>query len=69
MPVAPPVWQTRLGGVADELVAVATPEQFSAVGQFYDDFTQVGDDEVVDCLQRAHERVLGAARPSGPDAT
>ena len=68
VPVAPPVWQTRLGEVADELIAVATPEQFYAVGQFYDDFTQVGDDEVVDCLQRAHERTVGDARSSGPHA-
>lgn len=62
VPIAPPAWQTRLGEVADELIAVATPEQFRAVGQFYDDFTQVGDDEVVDCLQRAHERTSAQGR-------
>jgi len=53
VPVAPPEWRTRLAGAADELVAVATPEPFAAVGQFYKDFTQVSDDEVVACLQAA----------------
>jgi putative phosphoribosyl transferase len=38
VPVAPPDWTRRLAGVADELVCVATPEPFYAVGQFYDDF-------------------------------
>jgi len=53
VPVAPPDWTTRLGGVADELVCVATPEPFYAVGQFYDDFAQTTDDEVVECLWKA----------------
>jgi len=56
VPVAPPEWTTRLRGVADELVAVATPEPFHAVGQFYADFAQTTDEEVVDCLRRAAAR-------------
>ncbi len=54
-PVAPPEWVDRLGDAAEELVAVATPEGFAAVGQFYDDFSQTTDDEVVACLTRAGE--------------
>ena len=32
------------------MICVATPEPFLGVGQFYDDFTQVPDDQVVALL-------------------
>jgi putative phosphoribosyl transferase len=51
-PVAPPDWTTRLADVADELVAVDTPSPFHAIGEFYDDFTQLTDDNVVAALGR-----------------
>lgn len=38
---------------ADEIVCLAAPSGFMAVGQFYDDFTQVEDDEVVRLLAGA----------------
>ena len=50
-PVAPSVWVERLRDVADDYVAVATPSPFRAVGFFYDDFAQVADSDVVDCLR------------------
>lgn len=50
VPVAPRDWTERLAGAADELVAVATPSHFSAIGQFYDDFTQTTDAEVLAAL-------------------
>ncbi|HEU5082441.1 MAG TPA: phosphoribosyltransferase family protein [Acidimicrobiales bacterium] len=53
VPVAPPDWTRRLGRDADELVAVETPDPFYAIGQFYRDFSQTSDEEVVDCLARA----------------
>lgn len=53
VPVAPPGWEQDLAGVADEYVCVATPGGFSSVGQFYSDFGQVTDDDVVDCLSQA----------------
>jgi predicted phosphoribosyltransferase len=37
---------------ADEVVCLQTPEDFMAVGQFYRDFAQVEDDEVVALLAR-----------------
>ncbi|MFF1508564.1 phosphoribosyltransferase family protein [Streptomyces sp. NPDC058326] len=52
VPVAPPDWTARLGGEADETVSVRTPEQFYAIGQFYRDFTQTPDSEVIACLDR-----------------
>lgn len=59
-PVAPPDWTGRLAGVADEFVCVATPVAFAAVGQFYADFSQTTDDEVIGCLRTAP--VPGAPR-------
>ncbi|MBX9421107.1 phosphoribosyltransferase family protein [Streptomyces lateritius] len=52
VPVAPPGWTARLGGEADETVSVHTPESFYAIGQFYGDFTQTPDAEVIACLDR-----------------
>jgi putative phosphoribosyl transferase len=63
VPVAPRGWQARIAGAADELVCVDTPRDFFAIGQFYADFSQTTDDEVIACLQRA------AAPASRPPAT
>jgi putative phosphoribosyl transferase len=52
-PVAPPGWQDRIGQDADEMIAVITPAPFYGIGQFYADFTQTSDDEVVACLEQA----------------
>ena len=48
---------------ADEVVCLDVPVDFRAVGQFYLDFRQVGDDEVVALLREA-----GAKPASGPGA-
>jgi putative phosphoribosyl transferase len=61
VPVAPPGWTTRIGGDADEFVCLVTPEPFIAIGQFYADFSQTSDDEVVGYLERG-EREAAAAR-------
>ena len=53
VPVAPPGWQARIGDAADELICLDTPEDFTAIGQFYADFSATTDDEVIACLQRA----------------
>lgn len=36
---------------ADRVVCLDTPEPFYAVGQFYEDFSQVSDEEVIDLLK------------------
>jgi len=46
VPVAPRGVEQRVGDAFDAVVAVATPAGFRAVGQYYDDFDQVSDDEV-----------------------
>ncbi|MFF5928255.1 MULTISPECIES: phosphoribosyltransferase family protein [Streptomyces] len=53
VPVAPHGWTDRLGGEADETVAVHAPEGFYAVGQFYREFEQTPDAEVVERLDRS----------------
>lgn len=51
VPVAPKDTARRLGSLADKSVFLETPENFYAVGQFYEDFPQVTDEEVVQLLQ------------------
>ena len=53
MPVAPPDTLEKIRGYADEVVCLEAPEFFQAVGQFYADFPQVDDDEVVAILRQA----------------
>ena len=53
VPVAPVGWKARIGGDADELVSVATPVPFYAIGQFYRDFSQTTDAEVATALEHA----------------
>ncbi|MEE1787593.1 phosphoribosyltransferase family protein [Streptomyces sp. SP17BM10] len=53
VPVAPRDWTDRLADVADELVCVATPSPFFAIGEFYGDFSQTGDAEVLGLLADA----------------
>jgi len=50
VPVAPPSAIHALREVADQVISLAWPEQFLAIGQFYDDFTATPDDEVVHLL-------------------
>jgi len=52
-PVAPQESCNRLQHEVDELVCVEMPEPFYAIGEFYDDFSQVSDDEVNELLDRA----------------
>ncbi len=74
VPVAPPGWQARLRAAADELICVATPAGFFAIGQYYADFSQTTDEEVAACLQRAATPVSlqpgtsGAASADPPGA-
>ncbi len=50
VPVGPARTCTELGDVADEVVCLEQPASFSAVGQFYRDFSQITDEEVIACL-------------------
>jgi len=56
VPVCPPETRREIERVADETVALFTPDWFRGVGQFYDDFAQTSDDEVRVLLARATQR-------------
>ena len=56
VPVGPPETIAALGREVDEVVCLATPELFYAVGQFYQDFSQTSDREVADLLQQVWDR-------------
>jgi predicted phosphoribosyltransferase len=53
VPVAPPDTVAILRDLVDELVVLATPAMFWAVGAFYDDFLPVGDEQVRELLAAA----------------
>lgn len=53
VPVAPGAALGRLRPECDELVVLATPEPFFAVGEWYRQFDQTSDEEVVAALARA----------------
>lgn len=50
VPIAPHGWAKDFGPVADECVAVVTSRHLGAIGQWYDDFTQTSDQEVMALL-------------------
>ena len=52
----------RLAALADAVVYVIAPKHFSAVSQWYDDFTQTSDREVVDLLEKSRSQ-QGRALP------
>jgi predicted phosphoribosyltransferase len=56
VPVAAADSLERVRPYADEVVCLAAPEDFYAVGQFYRDFQQVEDDEVVALLARSADQ-------------
>ncbi len=67
MAVAPPSTLARVAEAADDVVCLDAPLDFRAVGQFFDDFSPVSDDEVVATLRAFHERRAAAgAKPAEP---
>ena len=67
VPVAPPDWRDRIGTGADEFACVLQPPNFFAVGQFYEDFAQTTDEQVVACLQAAPPHPTRADPIADPD--
>jgi len=63
--VAPPGTVKRLSRAADEVVCLATPEPFFAVGDFFQDFSEVSDAEVVAILTEEHAYAAGASEFAG----
>ncbi len=55
VPVGPAGTLAGLGKEADEIVCLEEPAGFSAVGQFYSDFGQTSDEEVVSLMAAAKQ--------------
>ncbi|MGB5666919.1 MAG: phosphoribosyltransferase, partial [Maribacter sp.] len=56
IPVAPPssVRKIEESAVVDEVVCLETPYNFHAVGQFYEEFQQVSDQEAIELLEESN---------------
>lgn len=50
VPTAPPETCSEFEDLADEIICVITPQRFTGVGSWYEDFSQVSDDEVKELL-------------------
>lgn len=51
--------------LADEVICLATPFEFMAVGLWYRDFAQISDEEVVNLLKEAQKRLQVGKRVKG----
>jgi putative phosphoribosyl transferase len=65
IPVGPSSTIREVRAQVDELVVLMTPDPFEAVGNFFADFTQVEDRDVVEYLNLAEEAMLERT-PSSP---
>ncbi|MBR0766577.1 phosphoribosyltransferase [Bradyrhizobium japonicum] len=60
VPVAPLETLQRLHTEVDAIVCLDTPQDFGAIGYYYRDFRQVGDDEVIAILKRFPAKKMAA---------
>lgn len=56
--VAPPETAARIRKEADELVIIDTPRDFFAVGQFFEDFSQVTDEQEIAILRQSGTKTV-----------
>lgn len=56
VPVGPPSTIKEMEKDADRIVCLQTPEAFYAIGQFYEDFAQTTDEEVIRLLKLSHKQ-------------
>jgi putative phosphoribosyl transferase len=64
VPVVPSSTYAWLHSLVDQMVILSAPDDFYAVGQFYEDFSQVQDEEVVTLLQRAERLSINPRQAS-----
>ena len=62
VPVGPPSTIEELEEVADRVVCLYTPEYFQAIGQFYSDFGQTTDGEVIKLLQESKQKLANISK-------
>jgi len=66
VPVAPPDTVNRLRSEADDVVCLACPEAFWAIGQFYVEFPQLSDEAVREQLAKSWAATDGASSARTP---
>lgn len=64
VPVGPPDTIAELSQEVDEVICLETPFYFSAVGQFYRDFAQTEDQEVIELLNKCRNIELHEKKDS-----
>jgi predicted phosphoribosyltransferase len=64
VPVAPPRIVAELEALVDEVVVLHTSEWFFGIGQFYELFPQVEDEEVITCLEEVRTALSQSERAS-----
>ena len=57
VPVGPPDTYEEVAQEADEAICLSTPPFFQAVGQYYENFSQTGDDDVRELLTQAAQEI------------
>jgi predicted phosphoribosyltransferase len=63
VPVGPPSTLEELKKQADRVVCIYTPEYFQAIGEFFADFGQTSDEEVIDILRQSKRK--HSEKPAG----
>lgn len=71
VPVAPLSIKTEIQALCDQLIVLKTPTVFSAVGEWYENFSQVEDDTVTELLHHYDEllpleKMIAIPTPKGP---
>jgi len=56
VPVGPPSTIEELEKQADKVICLQTPDYFQAIGQFYADFNQTEDEEVIELLKQNRQK-------------
>jgi putative phosphoribosyl transferase len=65
VPTAPPSTSARVGAEADEMIALMMPEDFYAVGQWYEVFSHISEAEVTALLAQASRPLAPAGLAMG----
>ncbi|GIV34424.1 MAG: phosphoribosyltransferase [Chitinophagales bacterium] len=55
VPVAPKRGVKAIQAYADEVICLMTPDDFYAISEFYESFSQVSDEEVIQLLRKAEQ--------------
>ena len=66
-PVAPPDTAAQFEGLADSFVCITQPELFTAIGQFYVDFSQVDESTARGLLKKIEEKLRTRHAPQAVD--